>query len=58
MGERHRARTREDEAGFWEVNGYHMRGDPWTEERYRDDLDAAARGSDPGRGVDSQSGQP
>ena len=24
--------------GFWEVNGYHMRGDPWKEERYRDDL--------------------
>ncbi|MFM7347456.1 MAG: sulfite oxidase-like oxidoreductase [Tagaea sp.] len=24
----------EDQAGFWEVRGYHMRGDPWTEERY------------------------
>ena len=24
----------EDEAGFWEQNGYHMRGDPWTEERF------------------------
>jgi DMSO/TMAO reductase YedYZ molybdopterin-dependent catalytic subunit len=24
-----------DKAGFWEVNGYHMRGDPWAEERYR-----------------------
>ncbi|WP_242146964.1 sulfite oxidase-like oxidoreductase [Sphingomonas sp. BAUL-RG-20F-R05-02] len=23
-----------DEPGFWEVNGYHMRGDPWNEERY------------------------
>ena len=23
-----------DRAGFWEVNGYHMRGDPWREERY------------------------
>jgi DMSO/TMAO reductase YedYZ molybdopterin-dependent catalytic subunit len=23
-----------DEAGFWEANGYHMRGDPWAEERY------------------------
>ena len=23
-----------DQAGFWEVNGYHMRGDPWAEERY------------------------
>jgi DMSO/TMAO reductase YedYZ molybdopterin-dependent catalytic subunit len=24
----------EDYPGFWEQNGYHMRGDPWTEERY------------------------
>ncbi len=23
-----------DAPGFWERNGYHMRGDPWTEERY------------------------
>ena len=23
-----------EEPGFWEQNGYHMRGDPWTEERY------------------------
>jgi DMSO/TMAO reductase YedYZ molybdopterin-dependent catalytic subunit len=23
-----------DKPGFWEVNGYHMRGDPWAEERY------------------------
>ncbi len=23
-----------DRAGFWEMNGYHMHGDPWTEERY------------------------
>jgi DMSO/TMAO reductase YedYZ molybdopterin-dependent catalytic subunit len=23
-----------DQAGFWEENGYHMRGDPWKEERY------------------------
>ena len=22
--------------GFWEKAGYHMRGDPWKEERYRD----------------------
>ncbi len=22
-----------DQAGFWESNGYHMRGDPWKEER-------------------------
>jgi DMSO/TMAO reductase YedYZ molybdopterin-dependent catalytic subunit len=26
--------TEQDHAGFWEVNGYHMRGDPWQEERY------------------------
>ena len=26
-----------DRAGFWEKNGYHMRGDPWAEERYSDD---------------------
>jgi DMSO/TMAO reductase YedYZ molybdopterin-dependent catalytic subunit len=24
----------EDYPGFWEQNGYHMRGDPWSEERY------------------------
>jgi len=24
----------EDEAGFWEQAGYHMNGDPWTEERF------------------------
>jgi DMSO/TMAO reductase YedYZ molybdopterin-dependent catalytic subunit len=24
----------EDYPGFWEQNGYHMRGDPWQEERY------------------------
>jgi DMSO/TMAO reductase YedYZ molybdopterin-dependent catalytic subunit len=23
-----------DAPGFWEQNGYHMRGDPWAEERY------------------------
>lgn len=23
-----------DEPGFWEQNGYHLHGDPWTEERY------------------------
>jgi DMSO/TMAO reductase YedYZ molybdopterin-dependent catalytic subunit len=23
-----------DEPGFWEKNGYHMRGDPWSEERF------------------------
>ena len=29
--------TDKDEAGFWEMNGYHMRGDPWREERFRGD---------------------
>jgi DMSO/TMAO reductase YedYZ molybdopterin-dependent catalytic subunit len=24
----------QDEPGFWEVRGYHMHGDPWTEERF------------------------
>jgi DMSO/TMAO reductase YedYZ molybdopterin-dependent catalytic subunit len=24
----------EDEPGFWEQNGYHLRGDPWQEQRY------------------------
>ncbi len=24
----------EDRLGFWELNGYHHRGDPWREERY------------------------
>ena len=23
-----------DQEGFWEANGYHMRGEPWAEERY------------------------
>ena len=23
-----------DQGGFWERNGYHMHGDPWSEERY------------------------
>jgi DMSO/TMAO reductase YedYZ molybdopterin-dependent catalytic subunit len=23
-----------DDPGFWEQNGYHRHGDPWTEERY------------------------
>lgn len=26
-----------DEPGFWERNGYHGRGDPWLEQRYRGD---------------------
>jgi len=26
-----------DERGFWERNGYHDRGDPWTEQRYHGD---------------------
>jgi DMSO/TMAO reductase YedYZ molybdopterin-dependent catalytic subunit len=27
----------EDEPGFWERAGYHNRGDPWLEQRYRGD---------------------
>ena len=26
-----------DRPGFWEVNGYHDRGDPWLEQRYQGD---------------------
>ena len=26
-----------DKSGYWEQGGYHDRGDPWTEERFRDD---------------------
>ena len=26
-----------DEPGFWEVRGYHDRGDPWREQRYQGD---------------------
>ena len=26
-----------DEPGFWEVNGYHDRGDPWLEQRFEGD---------------------
>jgi DMSO/TMAO reductase YedYZ molybdopterin-dependent catalytic subunit len=26
-----------DQLGFWETHGYHSRGDPWREERYRGD---------------------
>jgi DMSO/TMAO reductase YedYZ molybdopterin-dependent catalytic subunit len=27
----------ENRPGFWEMNGYHMYGDPWKSERYADD---------------------
>ncbi|MBG0560179.1 sulfite oxidase-like oxidoreductase [Actinoplanes aureus] len=27
----------EDEPGFWEAAGYHMYGDPWSEQRYHGD---------------------
>ena len=30
--------NKHDEAGFWERQGYHMRGDPWEEQRFSDDL--------------------
>ena len=29
----------EDTPGFWEQNGYHMRGDPWKEQRYDSGLE-------------------
>jgi DMSO/TMAO reductase YedYZ molybdopterin-dependent catalytic subunit len=29
--------TAHNEPGFWEVNGYHDRGDPWREQRYEGD---------------------
>jgi DMSO/TMAO reductase YedYZ molybdopterin-dependent catalytic subunit len=35
----------DDYPGFWEQNGYHMRGDPWAEERYgRPDYSRMRRG--------------
>ena len=29
--------TSQDEPGFWEQNGYHIRGDPWKEQRFDTD---------------------
>jgi DMSO/TMAO reductase YedYZ molybdopterin-dependent catalytic subunit len=29
--------TDRDEAGFWELRGYHMYGDPWREQRFTND---------------------
>jgi DMSO/TMAO reductase YedYZ molybdopterin-dependent catalytic subunit len=29
--------TERDEAGFWELRGYHIYGDPWQEQRYSGD---------------------
>jgi DMSO/TMAO reductase YedYZ molybdopterin-dependent catalytic subunit len=35
---RYTARRKEhNRLGFWETHGYHRRGDPWREERYRGD---------------------
>jgi DMSO/TMAO reductase YedYZ molybdopterin-dependent catalytic subunit len=34
-----------DKPGFWEQFGYHMRGDPWAEERFRPDADYPGAGS-------------
>jgi DMSO/TMAO reductase YedYZ molybdopterin-dependent catalytic subunit len=31
---RHITFMEQDQPGYWEARGYHMRGDPWTEERY------------------------
>jgi DMSO/TMAO reductase YedYZ molybdopterin-dependent catalytic subunit len=27
-----------DRPGYWEEGGYHLRGDPWSEQRFRDDV--------------------
>jgi DMSO/TMAO reductase YedYZ molybdopterin-dependent catalytic subunit len=38
----------EDRPGFWESwehGGYHMRGDPWTEERFRPDSEYPGHGA-------------
>ena len=29
--------TATNEAGFWELRGYHLYGDPWREQRYTND---------------------
>jgi DMSO/TMAO reductase YedYZ molybdopterin-dependent catalytic subunit len=29
--------TPRNEAGFWELRGYHLYGDPWREQRYTND---------------------
>lgn len=29
--------TQREEAGFWELRGYHIYGDPWQEQRYTND---------------------
>jgi DMSO/TMAO reductase YedYZ molybdopterin-dependent catalytic subunit len=29
--------TERDEAGFWELRGYHIYGDPWREQRFSGD---------------------
>ena len=31
---RHMSFLDRDQPGYWEARGYHMRGDPWSEERY------------------------
>ncbi|MBI2864040.1 MAG: sulfite oxidase-like oxidoreductase [Chloroflexi bacterium] len=31
----------EDSPGFWEKRGFHMRGDPWKEERFWPEMDAS-----------------
>ena len=33
----------EDLPGYWEQAGYHLRGDPWQEQRMRDDPDWLAQ---------------
>jgi len=34
---RHLTFMAQDQPGYWEARGYHMRGDPWPEERYSGD---------------------
>lgn len=28
----------DDQPGYWERGGYHLRGDPWAEQRFREDM--------------------
>lgn len=39
----------EDVPGYWEERGYHMLGDPWREQRYRDDPEWYADGVEKAR---------
>ena len=41
----------EDKPGFWERNGYHMLGDPWSEQRFWGQLSSPPRSAAPGPAV-------